>query len=106
MKSIWPWVFYIALGVAAALLLDADASIPFFIIWAVAGICMAIEADNTLMEKTKKEKRSVESPRAEATRTHTDPWTFRAGAVLSAAPPWWAQPGAAWRGWTTRTVQS
>ncbi len=61
MKSIWPWVFYIALGVAAALLLDADASIPFFIIWAVAGICMAIEADNTLMEKTKKECRKSES---------------------------------------------
>jgi hypothetical protein len=33
MKSIWPWVFYIALGVAAALLLDADAVVTFFIVW-------------------------------------------------------------------------
>lgn len=61
MKSIWPWVFYIALGVAAALLLDADAFVTFFIIWAVAGICLAIEADNTLMEKTKKECAKSES---------------------------------------------
>ena len=88
MKSIWPWLFYIALGVAAALLLDADASIPFFIIWAVAGICMAIEADNTLMEKTKKEKRSVESPRAEATRNTPN----GADQESVRAPPDWRVP--------------
>jgi hypothetical protein len=77
MKSIWPWLFYIALGVAAALLLDADASIPFFIIWALAGLCMAIEADNALMEKTKQECTKTEgrshSKHPERRRLSTDP---------------------------------
>jgi hypothetical protein len=77
MKSIWPWLFYIALGVAAALLLDADAFVTFFIIWSVAGICLASEADNTLMEKTKRECTKTESrshaKHPERRRSRVDP---------------------------------
>lgn len=48
MTGIRPWVFFLSLGCLAAYLLDAEASVPFFLVWSVAGIVLAMEADKRL----------------------------------------------------------
>ena len=51
MTSVRPWFCFVALGVLAAWLLDAETFAPFFIVWGVAGIVLAVEADNTLKRR-------------------------------------------------------
>ena len=48
MTGIRPWVFFLSLGCVAACLLDADASLPFFIVWSTAGLVLAMETDKRL----------------------------------------------------------
>lgn len=51
MTSPYPWLFFIALGILAGLLLDAEASVPFFILWGVAGVVLAVKMDNALKQR-------------------------------------------------------
>ena len=59
MTGIRPWVFFLSLGCVAAYLLDAEASLPFFIVWSAAGLVFALEADKRL------NRREHESHRAD-----------------------------------------
>ena len=51
MTSPYPWLFFITLGFFAAFLLDADEAVPFFLVWGLAGILLAVEADKALKQR-------------------------------------------------------
>ena len=68
MTSVFPWLFYVVLGFFAAFLLDADGAVPFFAVWGLVGILLAIEADKAL--KQRKDQGDGGRPNKRGSRTN------------------------------------